>query len=418
MQRLIQGDVGCGKTIVAWLASLKAMESGYQAVWLAPTELLAEQHFANLKPFAERLGLSAALLTGSLAPGLKKKVSEGIARAEIQFVVGTHALIQEGVRAPRMGLGVIDEQHRFGVIQRMALKSLADWASASDPTRPQPDVLLMSATPIPRSLAMVLYGDLEVSSLEEMPPGRSPVLTKLFRDTQRKVAYDSVREQIVKGRQAYIVYPLVEASDRLPLRDATRMAEELSNGAFNGFRVGLIHGKMKQDERDSVMRRFKEGHVQLLVATTVIEVGIDVPNATAMVIEHAERFGLSQLHQLRGRVGRGKEASSCFLLYEGSGDSDGLKRLKIMEREQNGFRIAQADLTLRGPGELLGTRQSGLADFRLGNLIRDAQLLLEARKEALAWLAADPSLSSKDSEPLREVLLARWGERLELGTIG
>jgi ATP-dependent DNA helicase RecG len=418
MQRLIQGDVGCGKTIVAWLASLKAIENGFQAVWLAPTELLAEQHFANLKPFADRLGLSAALLTGSLASGLKKKVSEGIAKGQIQFVVGTHALIQEGVQAPRMGLGVIDEQHRFGVIQRMALKSLADWASASDPARPQPDILLMSATPIPRSLAMVLYGDLEVSSLEEMPPGRSPILTKLFGETRRKAAYEAVREEIMKGRQAYIVYPLVEASDRLPLRDATRMAEELSNGAFGSFRVGLIHGKMKQDERDRVMRRFKEGDLQLLVATTVIEVGIDVPNATAMVIEHAERFGLSQLHQLRGRVGRGKEASRCFLLYQGAGDSDGLKRLRIMEKEQNGFKIAQADLALRGPGELLGTRQSGLADFRLGNLIRDSQLLLEARKEALAWLALDPTLSSKDSQPLREVLLARWGERLELGTIG
>jgi ATP-dependent DNA helicase RecG len=227
-----------------------------------------------------------------------------------------------------------------------------------------------------------------------------------------------VREEIVKGRQAYIVYPLVEASERLPLRDATRMAEELSSGVFNGFRVGLIHGKMKQDERERVMRRFKEGDLQLLVATTVIEVGIDVPNATAMVIEHAERFGLSQLHQLRGRVGRGKEASRCFLLYQGRGDSDGLKRLRIMEREQDGFKIAQADLELRGPGELLGTRQSGLADFRLGNLIRDSHLLLEARKEALAWLAADPALSSKDSEPLRQVLLARWGKRLELGTIG
>jgi len=276
----------------------------------------------------------------------------------------------------------------------------------------------MSATPIPRSLAMVLYGDLEVSSLNEMPPGRTPVETRLVRESQRAKLYDLVRAEIRGGRQAYIVYPLVEASERLPVRDATGMAQELSVDAFKDFRVGLLHGRMSGAEKEEIMRRFKDGALQILVATTVIEVGIDVPNATVMVVEHAERFGLSQLHQLRGRVGRGRHRSHCLLVYYGPNGSDALARLRVMEKEHDGFKIAEADLRLRGPGELLGTRQAGLADFRLANLLRDASLLLQAREEALAWLETDPRLARPESRALKAVLKHRWGGRLELGSIG
>ena len=418
MQRLVQGDVGSGKTIVAWLAALRAIENGFQAVWMAPTELLAEQHYRNLKGFAEKLAVPIALLTGSLSSGEKRDTVQGIERGETAFMIGTHALIQEGVHVPRMGLGIIDEQHRFGVIQRMALQHLSGGRGASAPSLPQPDMLLMSATPIPRSLAMVLYGDMEVSSVDEMPPGRIPVLTRLFNEGARQELYELVREELRKGHQAYIVYPLVEASEKLQLRDATRMARELSGSVFREFRLGLVHGRMNSEERDQTMRRFKDGDVQVLVATTVIEVGIDIPNATVMVVEHAERFGLSQLHQLRGRVGRGKDPSRCFLVTYDGNNPDGLRRLKVMEKEHDGFKIAEADLALRGPGELLGTRQSGLADFRLANLVRDSRLLLEARKEALAWLAQDPRLTGKESRPLKEILKQRWGGRLELGGIG
>jgi ATP-dependent DNA helicase RecG len=418
MQRLIQGDVGSGKTIVAWFAALRAIENGFQAVWMAPTELLAEQHFRNLKGFAEKLSLPCALLTGSIPARAKKEITDQVARGEIIFVIGTHALIQEGVSVPKMGLGIIDEQHRFGVIQRMALQRLANWRGASVPSLPQPDILLMSATPIPRSLAMVLYGDMEVSSIDEMPPGRIAVQTRLFNEEERSALYRLVLQELHRGHQAYVVYPLVEASDRLQLRDATRMAEELSQGTFKGFCLGLIHGRMSAEQREKVMRQFKEGALQILVATTVIEVGIDIPNATVMVIEHAERFGLSQLHQLRGRVGRGESSSYCFLVHYDPSNPEAVRRLQVMEKEHDGFKIAEADLTLRGPGELLGTRQSGLADFRLANLIRDSRLLLEARKEALNWLALDPSLTGDESRALREILKQRWGGRLELGSIG
>ena len=423
MQRLLQGDVGSGKTMVAWFAALRALENGFQAVWMSPTELLAEQHFRNLSGFAETLGVRAALLTGSMPAKARMETLERIRNGEIGFVVGTHALIQEGVEAPRLGLGVIDEQHRFGVGQRMALQRLAGLRKSAapcmvSPVEPQPDILLMSATPIPRSLAMVLYGDMEVSSLDEMPPGRTPVETKLFKEAERSKLYDLTRAELQKGHQAYAVYPLVEASEKLELRDATRMFQELSQGAFNGFRVGLIHGRMNTMERDETMRRFKQGDLQVLVATTVIEVGIDVPNATVMVVEHAERFGLSQLHQLRGRVGRGEAASHCLLVHYGKTSADALARLRVMEKEHDGFKIAEADLELRGPGELLGTRQSGIADFRLANLARDARLLLEARKEALSWLEFDPALRRPESRALKEVLKHRWGGRLELGGVG
>ncbi len=418
MQRLIQGDVGSGKTIVAWLAAVRAIENGFQAAMMAPTELLADQHYSHLKNFADQLKIPAALLIGSLPAAEKREITRRIADGEVKFVVGTHALIQESVSIPKLGLGIIDEQHRFGVVQRSAMKRLSNWKNSTSFSLPQPDVLLMSATPIPRSLAMVLYGDMEVSSLDEMPPGRTPVQTKVFKESQRAQVYELVREEIRKGHQAYIVYPLVEESERLPLKDATGMANEFSQVVFKQFRVGLLHGRVAADEKEQIMRRFKEGELQILVATTVIEVGIDVPNATVMMVEHAERFGLSQLHQLRGRVGRGKDQSHCFLLQYGTQSREAYRRLRAMEELQNGFKIAEVDLQLRGPGEILGTRQSGLPDFRLASVSRDAELLLKARKEALEWLAADPFLKGKESRAMKEVLKHRWSGRLELGSIG
>jgi ATP-dependent DNA helicase RecG len=418
MQRFVQGDVGSGKTMVAWLASLRLIESGYQSVWMAPTEMLAEQHFRNLQGFADGLGVSTALLTASTPAKEKKALLDRIGRGEVQFLVGTHALIQESVRVPRMGLGVIDEQHRFGVMQRLSLQRLIGDAPSSV-AGPQPHMLLMSATPIPRSMAMVLYGDMEVSFVDEMPPGRTPVQTKVFREAERREVYTRVLDELRLGHQVFIVYPLVEASEQLQqVRDATQMAEKMRQGAFRDFGVALVHGRMAPIERDEVMRAFRDGKVGVLVATTVIEVGIDIPNATAIVIEHAERFGLSQLHQLRGRVGRGAAPGHCLLVNRGSGSSVAAQRLRVMERAHDGFKIAEADLTLRGPGEFMGTRQSGLADFRLANLIRDRQLLMDAREEALAWLQHDADLRSRDSADLREILEYRWGQRLQLGAVG
>jgi len=416
MQRLIQGDVGSGKTMVAWLASLQVIGQGRQALWMAPTEMLAEQHFRNLKPHADALSISSALLTASTPARERKVLLQRIANGEIEFVVGTHALIQDDVRVPRMGLGVIDEQHRFGVLQRLSLQRLI---GADGEANHEPHMLLMSATPIPRSLAMVLYGDMEVSYVDEMPPGRMPVKTILFSERQRKQLYSMVLDELKCGHQAFVVLPLVEASEQLQqLRDATQMAEKMRQTMFKDFGVGLVHGRMKADERDAIMREFRNGKPGILVATTVIEVGIDIPNATVMVVEHAERFGLSQLHQLRGRVGRGAVRGFCFLVNHGAGSTVAGERLAVMEKENDGFKIAEADLRLRGPGELLGTRQSGLADFRLANLSRDARLLIEARKEALAWLAQDPQLKSKESAGMREILKHRWGKRLQLGAVG
>jgi len=419
MQRLVQGDVGSGKTMVAWLASLWVIENGYQSVWMAPTELLAEQHFRNVSRYANALGIKSALLIGSQAIKDRKVTLEGIADGEIQFVVGTHALIQEGVSVPKLGLGVIDEQHRFGVVQRLSLQRLLPTDSEGTLNARQPHMLLMSATPIPRSLAMVLYGDMDVSFLDEMPPGRLPVQTRVYYEQGRRSVYQLVMEELRAGHQAFIVYPLVEASEDLAqVRDATQMTEKMRQGVFKEFGVGLVHGKMSTAERDEVMRTFRDGAIGVLVATTVIEVGIDIPKATLMVIEHAERFGLSQLHQLRGRVGRGSAAGYCLLINRAPRNALAEKRLRVMERERDGFKIAEADLVMRGPGEFLGTRQSGLGDFRLANLVRDAKTLLEARQEAQALLEKDPDLSSSESSELRQVLLHRWGQRLQLGAVG
>jgi len=419
MQRLIQGDVGAGKTMVAWYASLRVIDNGYQAVWMAPTELLAEQHFRSLKPYADGLNVRAALVTGSLPAKERKASLELAASGAAQLVLGTHALIQEGVEIPRMALGVIDEQHRFGVVQRLALQRLTSKTSAGSLETSAPHMLLMSATPIPRSLALVLYGDLDVSILDELPPGRTPIDTKLYGEKARREVFALVLEQLRRGHQAFIVYPLVEASEQLQLvRDATQMAEKMRAGAFKEFGVGLVHGRMSPGERDGVMRAFRDGKLGVLVSTTVIEVGIDIPNATVMVIEHAERFGLSQLHQLRGRVGRGSAAGHCLLINRAPGNPAAFHRLRVMEKEHDGFKIAEADLAQRGPGEFLGTRQSGLGDFRLANLARDTRLLMEARQEAQAWLQNDPNLESAESARMKEILLQRWAQRLQLGTVG
>ncbi len=419
MQRLVQGDVGSGKTMVAWLASLQAIDNGYQALWMAPTEILAEQHFRNLKKFADTLGVSAALLTAATPVKEKRLLLGRISRGEISFVVGTHALIQEEVRAPRMGLGVIDEQHRFGVMQRLSLQRLIDGSETASPSSRQPHMLMMSATPIPRSLAMVLYGDMEVSFVDEMPPGRTPVQTKVFTERERRQVYATVLDELKRGHQAFVVLPLVEASEQLQqVRDATQMAEKMRQTLFKDYGIGLVHGRLKTEEREQIMRSFRDGKLGLLVATTVIEVGIDIPNATVMVVEHAERFGLAQLHQLRGRVGRGSASGHCLLVNRGTGSALAAERLRVMENERDGFKIAEADLRLRGPGEMLGARQSGLVDFRFANLARDTRLLAEARKEALAWLDKDPELKSKASAGMKQILRHRWGMTLQLGLVG
>jgi ATP-dependent DNA helicase RecG len=408
MNRLVQGDVGSGKTIVAFCAALAALDSGYQVAFMAPTELLAEQHYRTLKPLADKLEIAIALLTGEMRPQQKQHTYALLEQGTIEIIVGTHALIQEKVRFRRLGLAIVDEQHRFGVMQRAALKR----------SGANPDMLLMTATPIPRTLALTIYGDLDVSAIDELPPGRKPITTRIFHEGERQKAYQAVKEQLDKGHQAYIVYPLVEESDKSDLKAATNMAEELSRTVFKGYSIGLVHGRMKGEEKDIVMRRFKAGEHHILVSTTVIEVGIDVPNATVMLIEHAERFGLAQLHQLRGRVGRGQAESFCFLLAQYTPADESIRRLRVMVETNDGFKIAEADLTFRGTGEFLGTRQSGMPDFRVANIVRDSRILEVAREEAEAWLAKDPDLTSPASRRQRAILEDRWAGRLELARVG
>ncbi len=407
MNRLVQGDVGSGKTIVALMSALIAIENNCQVAVIAPTEILAEQHFSQFHPWLEQLGLKTVLLSGSMTTSAKKTAIEQIAAGNIHLVVGTHAVLQEGVQFHRLGLGIVDEQHRFGVRQRAILKQKGE----------SPHLLVMTATPIPRSLALTLYGDLTLSVIDELPPGRTPVRTSICPESRRTEVGRHIRNEINAGKQVYVVYPLVEESEKSDLKAATTAADRLRE-ALPDARVGLIHGRMKADEKDAVMQQFKQGEVQILVATTVIEVGIDVPNATTMVIEHAERFGLAQLHQLRGRVGRGAAASHCYLMRSERASEEGRQRLEIMARTSDGFKLAEADLEMRGPGDFLGTRQSGIPDLRVANLLRDGQLLETARTDAIELTSQSGFLTSQEFAPVREELKRRWGTRLELAHIG
>ncbi|GAB4415387.1 MAG: ATP-dependent DNA helicase RecG [Thermodesulfovibrionales bacterium] len=401
MNRLIQGDVGCGKTIIALMAMLTAVECGYQAAMMAPTEILAEQHYINIHRLVEDLGLNICLLTGSR----KERHVEEIASGRMNIVVGTHALIQEGVRFRGLGLVVIDEQHRFGVMQRASLRKKAH----------NPDVLVMTATPIPRTLSMTLYGDLDYSVIDELPPNRSPVITRLFSSNQKRLIYEAISAEVKKGRQVYVVYPVIDESENSDLKSAI-MGKAALERIFPDFRIGLIHGRMKPVEREAAMTSFKNREIDILVSTTVIEVGVDVPNATMMLIVHAERFGLSQLHQLRGRVGRGGSQSYCFLLAYEPCSEEARRRLDIMVRSNDGFRIAEEDLDIRGPGEFFGTRQSGMPDLRIANIVRDAGLLEVARKEAFSIVDSDPDL--KKSPELKKTVERFWEGKMEIFKTG
>ncbi|HWP34750.1 MAG TPA: ATP-dependent DNA helicase RecG, partial [Thermodesulfobacteriota bacterium] len=409
MQRLLQGDVGSGKTIVALLAALIAIEAGHQAALMAPTELLAEQHYLTAHRWLAPLGLEVLLLTGAQGKGERARVLRRIAQGAAHLVVGTHALIQEPVAFHRLGLAVVDEQHRFGVAQRATLARKGE----------RPHLLVMTATPIPRTLAMTVYGDLDLSVLDELPPGRQPVTTRVLWPRQRRQVLEAIRERIARGEQVYVVYPLIEESeapDLAELKAATRAADELK-AALPEARVGLLHGRMPADEKDAVMVAFRDHRLDVLVATTVIEVGIDVPNATLMVVEHAERFGLSQLHQLRGRVGRGSRPAACLLVAGSARTEEAAARLSVMEATTDGFRIAEADLAIRGPGDFLGTRQSGVPDFRVANLLRDQRLLTLAREAAFRLVARDPALADPAHRAARAALARRWGGRLALAGV-
>ena len=403
MNRLLQGDVGAGKTIVALLAALVAMENGLQVAFMAPTEILAEQHLASITALLQASRFRVALLTGSTTAAARRACLADIARGAVHLVVGTHALVQGDVAFARLGLVVIDEQHRFGVLQRATLRGKG-W---------RPDVLVMTATPIPRTLALTLYGDLDTSVIRDRPPGRLPVTTIAKPESRREAIYDLVRRDLDAGRQAYVIYPLVEESAKIDLKAATEMAEHLAQEIFPQYRVGLLHGRMKADEKDRVMKAFAAGELQLLVSTTVVEVGIDVPNATVMIVEHAERFGLSQLHQLRGRVGRSAHQSCCCLIYQSPLSVDGRARLTAMTDTTDGFEIAERDLALRGPGDFFGTRQAGLPTFRLIDLVRDHALLVEAQRDAAEWLAATPPTPAALAG-----LLESWQARFRLMEIG
>jgi ATP-dependent DNA helicase RecG len=408
MNRLLQGDVGSGKTIVAVMGLLTAVEAGCQAVLMAPTEILAEQHVRTLRGFVEPLGLSIAWLSAGQRARERQAALDALRGGHAAIGVGTHALIEDAVELQRLGLAVVDEQHRFGVMQRASLRGKGE----------HPHVLVMTATPIPRTLALTLYGDLDVSVLDQLPPGRPPIRTDWRREPARDRIYDHVRSELRQGRQAYVVCPLVEETEASDLKAATEMAERLRAGPFREFRVGLIHGRLPFDAKDAVMRAFKSGEIDLLVATTVIEVGIDVPNASVMLVEHAERFGLAQLHQLRGRVGRGAAKSFCILLASEPMSEEARQRLDAMIETQDGFRLAEVDLKIRGPGEFFGTRQSGLPEFRTAGLVTHARLLEEARQDAAELVGRDPGLRLPEHRPLREALVARWRERLELASIG
>jgi ATP-dependent DNA helicase RecG len=405
MNRLLQGDVGSGKTIVAAAAILAAIDNQYQAAMMAPTEILAEQHYINLHRLFQPLGISVELLVGRLSNKQRQQARERIATGRGMVAVGTHALIQEGVSFARLGLAIVDEQHRFGVLQRAALRDKGT----------MPHVLVMTATPIPRTLTLTLYGELDVSIIDELPPGRKPVRTHWKTPEERLKVYEGVRKLIQEGRQAYVICPLIDESDKLQVRAAEAMAEHLQKDVFPDLRVGLLHGRMKPAEKEAVMDAFRAGELQILVSTTVIEVGVDVPNAAAIVIEDADRFGLAQLHQLRGRVGRSDHQSYCILIANPKSD-DGQRRMEIMTRTNNGFLIAEEDLRIRGPGEIYGTRQSGMPSFRVADLVKDMRLLEVARQEAFHLLESDPDLSRPEHAALREAV-ERFHHRFAIATV-
>jgi len=408
MNRLIQGDVGSGKTIVALLSCLIAIENKTQAAVVAPTEILAEQHFNQFKPWMAELGLRVELLTGSTAKVQRVKILEELETGEIHLIVGTHAVLQPNINFHRLGLAIIDEQHRFGVQQRNELRKKGD----------NPDVLVMTATPIPRTLSMTLYGDLSLSIIDQLPPGRTPIKTRVTSDSRRSAIIEFVKKQLDKGQQAYFVYPLVEESEKIELKAADDAIESLQKELGSHYRLGLLHGRLQSQDKEKTMQQFKQHNIDLLVATTVIEVGIDVPNASLMVVEHAERFGLAQLHQLRGRVGRGSAQSYCILIRSERCSEEGRQRLNVMEQSSDGFYIAEADLQQRGPGEFLGTKQAGLTDFRVGNILRDAQLLELARQDAFELVKQSDFMDNATYNNLRKTLNQRWGKRLELARVG
>lgn len=399
MRRLVQGDVGSGKTAVALAALAVVAKDGFQGAFMAPTEVLAIQHFATAEKYLGPMGITCALLTHSTPD--KAELFNKVRTGKIQVLIGTHALFQQAVEFEGLALAVVDEQHRFGVVQRAELLKKGKALS--------PHLLMMTATPIPRTLALTVYGDLDISWIREKPRGRPPIQTRVMRERDRMKVYDQIRRTLTAGQQGYLIYPLVENSEKLDLRSSTDMYERLRREVFPDFKLGLLHGRMKSEQKEEILNRFKAGQIQLLISTTVIEVGIDVPNATLMVIEHPERLGLSQLHQLRGRVGRGSAVSHCVLLC----DEFVTQRLRIMEKTEDGFEIAEEDMRLRGPGEFLGTRQSGLPGFRVGHIVRDAALLRVAREEAQALLKADPNLEAPENALIKKMVLTRWKDKIE-----
>ena len=413
MTRLLQGDVGCGKTAVALYAALAAVAAGYQAAIMAPTEILATQHYHNVEKYLVGSRVRWALLVGGLRATERRRILRRIRAGDAGIIVGTHALLEQDVTFSRLGLVVIDEQHKFGVLQRAEVK----WQPAADNPNLQPHYLVMTATPIPRTLALTVFGDLDVSTIDEMPPGRTPISTWWVRAEERRKAYAFVRKELAAGRQAFIVCPLVEENENSDLKAATEEAARLQGEVFGEFRVGLLHGRMKPEEKDAVMDRFRRGEIHVLVSTVVIEVGVDVPNASVMIVEHAERFGLAQLHQLRGRIGRGAAKSTCILMGEPA-TPEAQRRLQVMCETADGFRIAEEDLKLRGPGEFFGTRQHGMPELAIGNVIEDYDLLRLARNEAFAWIEKDPALAGPDSEPIRRALVKRYKDTMRLIEVG
>jgi ATP-dependent DNA helicase RecG len=429
MRRLLQGDVGSGKTIVAFQAAIIAIENGYQVALMAPTEILAQQHYFSARQILEKAGYRIVLLTGSLEQDRKRAVRRHIAQGNAQLVIGTHALIQEGVEFEKLGLVIVDEQHRFGVMQRLKLMQKSEEERVGTGLRPvqgerssaaaEPDVLVMTATPIPRTLALTLYGDLDVSVLDELPPGRTPVVTRAVTDERAPEVWDFVRKQIVAGHQAYVVYPVIEENEERELKAAQQMFRQLRDKIFSDLHVGLLHGRLDPDEKEHIMREFQRGEINVLVATTVIEVGVDVANAAIMVIEHADRFGLAQLHQLRGRIGRGAAKSYCILMYGGKVSEEGQRRLDAMVRTNDGFQIGELDLELRGPGEFFGTKQAGLPSFRVANIIRDRQLLEAAKREA-AFVLSGPNqeISQWEIDRALKHMRTRWALSYGLVEVG